>query len=67
MDIGKLVYLNELFFTGVRSKFGSMQVETASRGEQDLEAELARVHAMLALNSKVYKVFMSTCTLFCFD
>lgn len=27
-----------------------------------LEAELARVHAMLAHNSKVYKVFVYTCT-----
>lgn len=35
--------------------------ERITRGE-DLEAELARVHAMLALNSKVYKVFIYNCT-----
>lgn len=42
----------ESLLTGVRTKFGSMQMEAGGRGEQDLEAELARVHAMLALNSK---------------
>lgn len=30
-----------------------------------LEAELARVHAMLAHNSKVYKVFIYTALIFC--
>ncbi|KAG7309321.1 hypothetical protein JYU34_005266 [Plutella xylostella] len=40
----------ENLLSGVRNKFSGMQVAD-SRGE-DLEAELARVHAMLTLNSK---------------
>lgn len=54
----KIIICNKI--SGVRNKFGGMQVAD-SRGE-DLEAELARVHAMLTLNSKVYKVFIYNCT-----
>lgn len=59
------------FLSGVRGKLDSVQTRgdlthlTNQRapampemGSGALEAELARVHAMLALNSKVYKVFI---------
>lgn len=46
-------------FLGVRTKLDSVGVsEKVSTTNPGLEAELARVHAMLAHNSKVYKVFV---------
>lgn len=61
-----------ILFIGVRGK-----LDTVNRGEYagmgapppmpapaGLEVELARVHAMLAHNSKVYKVFIYTALIF---
>lgn len=42
---------------GVRNKLDTVKCE-APLPADGLEAELARVHAMLAHNSKVYKVFI---------
>lgn len=51
---------------GPVSSMGSMGSMASMGSGGGLEAELTRVHAMLAHNSKVYKVFIYTMHLFYF-